>query len=250
MAFFYPDWPDLPKNIGCLTTLRHGGQSRPPFDDGRAGGGFNLALHVGDNPEAVVQNRRMLRQRLPSEPAWLTQIHGTTVLDAALVANAPDADASFTMAAGVVCAVVTADCLPVLLSDSKGMVVAAAHAGWRGLASGVLAATVDAMRGAGADEILAWLGPAIGPQRFEVGAEVRDTFVATEPASVAAFSAIDTAPRKFLADLYALARLALRSSGVDRVAGGTACTVSESERFYSYRRDGRTGRMASMIWIR
>ena len=250
MAILRPDWPALPANVGCLTTLRHHGVSARPYDDGFGDGGFNLGLHVGDERAAVLQNRRQLRESLPAEPAWLTQIHGTTVRDAAAVVGAPEADASFATTAGVVCAVLTADCLPVLLCDATGLVVAAAHAGWRGLAGGVLVATVDAMRQAGADEILAWLGPAIGPERFEVGAEVREKFIESVPAAAQAFVAMDGVRDKYLANIYTLARLALQRSGVDQIVGGDACTVIERERYFSYRRDGRTGRMASMIWIK
>ncbi len=244
------DWPGLPATIGVLSTTRSGGVSVAPYDDGAGGGGLNLGTHVGDAPQAVARNRALLRAQLPAEPAWLTQVHGTRVLDAATVCNAPEADASMTTHPGVVCAIMTADCMPVLLADAAGRVVAAAHAGWRGLAAGVLQNTVAAMRDAGASEILAWLGPGIGPQAFEVGDEVRDAFAPLGAAGRAAFSPVAAKPGKFLADLPALARLTLAGAGVAQVAGGNDCTVGDARRFYSYRRDRMTGRMASLIWIK
>jgi hypothetical protein len=244
-----PDWPGLPANVGALSTLRGGGISRAPYDDGAGGGGLNLGTHVGDDPAAVAQNRARLRAMLPAEPAWLTQVHGTVVLDAAAVHGAPQADASIASRPGVVCAIMTADCLPVLFCDAQGRVAGVAHAGWRGLAAGVLENTIAAMRAAGAGEILAWLGPAIGPASFEVGEEVRQAFVAADPKADAAFVANLKAPGKHFADIYHLARLALRRQGVAQIAGGGFCTVIERERFYSYRRDSITGRMASLIWL-
>lgn len=243
-------WPGLPPDVGAMSTTRSGGVSGKPYDDGEGGGGLNLGTHVGDLPEAVAKNRALLRAQLPAEPAWLTQVHGTRVLDAATVHEAPEADASITTRPGVVCTIMTADCMPVLLADAGGRVVGAAHAGWRGLAAGVLENTVAAMRDAGATEILAWLGPGIGPGAFEVGAEVRDAFCHLRPASASAFKPIDAQPGKFLADLPALARIALSRVGVSKVAGGADCTVSDARRFYSYRRDRITGRMASLIWIK
>lgn len=250
MDFLIPDWKDAPGNIGAISTTRKGGLSQAPYDDGEGGGGLNLGIHVGDDPGRVHANRALLRATVPSEPAWLSQVHGITVLDAAHVAGAPQADASMTTQAGVVCAIQTADCLPVLFCDAAGQVVGAAHAGWRGLAGGVLETTVKRMRAAGANDILAWLGPAIGPHRFEVGQEVFDAFIAREAQMAQAFVSIADAPGKYLADIYQLARLALASVGVDRVSGGGLCTVSDRNRFYSYRRDGTTGRMASLIWLK
>lgn len=261
-ALLTPHWPDAPANIGALCTLRGGGVSAAPYDDGAAGGGLNLGCHVGDKAADVARNRALLREYVPGRPAWLSQVHGAVALDAAQVApddnplhvNAPEADASFTSAPGVACAILTADCLPVLFCDAGGKVVAAAHAGWRGLAGGVLARTVEAMRGAGAGEILAWLGPAIGPRQFEVGVDVLRAFQAgavnaAETRAVnAAFAPWPGRADKYLADIYALARWALAKEGVERVAGGEFCTVSEPARFYSYRRDGVTGRQASLIW--
>ena len=250
MAILHPDWPAAPACIVAISTLRSGGASLPPYDDGAGAGGSNLGAHVGDDPLHVQENRRQLGSLLPAEPAWLTQVHGTTVVDAFDVNAMTTADASIATRPGVVCAILTADCLPVLLCDAAGKVVGAAHAGWRGLVGGVLQKTVAAMGSAGATDILAWLGPAIGAQRFEVGAEVRSAFIDGNPAADAAFIPILEHPGKYLADIYLLARLALASAGVDRVSGGAYCTVTQSERFFSFRRDGRTGRMASLIWIK
>jgi YfiH family protein len=250
MELLIPEWSGRPAHVGALTTLRQGGVSLGPYDDGRDGGGLNLGVHVQDDPAHVAHNRHLLRSILPSEPVWLTQVHGIDVVDAAAVsAEAPQADACVTTQAGVVCAMMTADCLPVLFCDVAGTVVGAAHAGWRGLAAGVLERTVAAMRERGAGEVLAWLGPAIGPQQFEVGQEVLEAFVAHDPASGSAFTAIVGREGKFLADIYQLARLRLAQAGVQRVSGGGWCTVSDT-RFYSYRRDKVTGRMASLIWLR
>jgi YfiH family protein len=246
-AGIIPDWPAAVPAVGGLSTTRRGGVSGAPYDDGAGGGGFNLALHVGDDAARVAQNRARLRAVLPGEPVWLSQVHGAEVVDAAGVQGVPEADASFSTRPGVVCAILTADCLPVLFADRSGAVVAAAHAGWRGLARGVLQNTVARMRQAGAGDIVAWLGPAIGPERFEVGAEVRAAFADADAAAGAAFVA--QADGKYLADIYQLARLALAGCGVCAVGGGGLCTVSENSRFYSYRRDGVTGRMASLIWI-
>lgn len=242
-----PEWPAAAFAVGAVSTTRRGGVSHTPYDDGAGGGGFNLGLHVGDDALRVAENRARLRAMLPAEPVWLSQVHGAGVVDAAEGQDVPEADASFTSRPGVVCAILTADCLPVLLADSAGAVVAAAHAGWRGLAHGVLQNTVARMRQAGAGDIVAWLGPAIGPERFEVGAEVRAAFVDGDAAAGAAF--IAQANGKYMADIYHLARLALASCGVRAVSGGGHCTVTEASLFYSYRRDGVTGRMASMIWI-
>jgi hypothetical protein len=248
--FIVPDWTDAPANVGALSTLRRGGVSRAPYDDGAGGGGMNLGTHVGDLQEHVLQNRALLRTLAPAEPAWLSQVHGTRVVDAAMAEGVPEADACITTQPGVVCAIQTADCLPVLFCDTKGRAVGAAHAGWRGLAAGVLENTLAQMRAAGADEILAWMGPAIGPERFEVGQDVFAAFVDRDADARAAFRPIPGQPGKYLADIYGLARATLRKAGVSRVHGGTMCTVSDPRRFYSYRRDKTTGRMASLIWIK
>ena len=241
-----PDWPVAP-GVNALSTTRQDGFSVGPYDDGAGGGGLNLGLHVGDAPATVLKNRARLRAMLPAEPVWLSQVHGAVVVDAAEVEGVPEADASFTTRRGVVCAIQTADCLPVLFADRAGTVVGAAHAGWRGLAAGVLRNTVRCMREAGAVEVVAWLGPAIGPERFEVGPEVRAAFIEGSQAAGAAFTAARDG--KYMADIYHLARLALADCGVREVGGGGLCTVTQDKRFYSYRRDGVTGRMASLIWL-
>ena len=254
-ALVFPGWPDLPASIGALATSRDGGLSTGPYGDGKGGGGLNLGLHVGDDPEAVRANRARLQEWLPGRPAWISQVHGADVVDAATVG--PDqpvrvGDASIATQAGVVCAILTADCLPVLFADLDGKVVGAAHAGWRGLAGGVLGTTVAAMRQAGAGEITAWLGPAIGATAFEVGPDVLEAFLAALPgeATRAAFQAYPGREGKYLADMFALARMMLARDGVARVHGGTLCTATAPERFYSYRRDGVTGRQASLIWLK
>ncbi len=241
-----PDWP-APDRVRAFMTTRAGGVSRPPYD------GLNLATHVGDDPAAVAENRRLLRACLPDEPLWLQQVHGVEVAIAGRDAPGVVADAAVASSPGQVCAVLTADCLPVLLCDERASVVAAAHAGWRGLAAGVLEATVRAM-GIGPGRILAWLGPAIGPDAFEVGAEVRQAFLDHHPLSAIAFrpalpGTLDEAPKKWLANLPALARIRLAAMGVDRIYGGQGCTYRDAGRFFSYRRDGRTGRMAAVIWL-
>jgi YfiH family protein len=250
-----PDWPDLPASIGALATTRGGGFSAAPYDDGNGGGGLNLGLHVGDRADLVARNRAVVAAQLPGRPAWLAQVHGVAVVDAAALSEQPPvADASIATQAGAVCTVMTADCLPVLFADLGGKVVGGAHAGWRGLAAGVLGETVRAMRAAGAGEITAWLGPAIGPTAFEVGEDVRRAFVAAlssqQDAVLGAFVPFSGRPGKYLANMNALARLMLAEVDVTRVHGGTHCTVTETDRFYSYRRDGVTGRQASLIWIK
>lgn len=249
MNLLRPDWQDIPSTIAALSTMRSGGVSLAPYDDGAGGGGLNLGTHVGDSPIAVQENRARLRTLLPADPAWLNQVHGVTVVDAAKVVGIPAADASFTTEPGVVCVIQTADCLPVLFCDLAGQVVGAAHAGWRGLAGGILENTVAAMRAAGAQEIAAWMGPAIGPARFEVGEEVRQAFIAGSALAAQAFVPVAATPGKYMADIYQLATLALRRCGIARIAGGGYCTVAEPGRFFSYRRDQVTGRMSSMIWI-
>lgn len=234
-----PDWP-APPRVRALQTLRSGGCSPAPW------AGFNLGDHVGDEPARVAANRAALRARLPGEPCWLQQVHGTVTVDAAKPQKCPEADASWTRRPGVVCAVMTADCLPVLFCDQGGTVVAAAHAGWRGLLGGVLESTVAAMACAPGD-LLAWFGPAIGATAFEVGDEVRDAFLGESSAGAAAF--IPGAPGKWLANLGKLARLRLERLGVTAIYGGGECTYRDSARYFSYRRDGQTGRMATLIWL-
>jgi hypothetical protein len=255
-ALIRPVWPDLPPNVGALATTRSGGVSAAPYDDGEGSGGLNLGLHVGDDPDAVRANRARLQAVLPGRPAWIAQVHGIGVADAAAVrADGPvcQGDASVAHAPGVVCAILTADCLPVLFADLDGKVVGAAHAGWRGLAGGVLQATVEAMRAAGAGEITAWLGPAIGAEAFEVGGDVLAAFdvALSDGAARPAFRAYPGREGKYLADIYALARTTLARAGVARVAGGERCTFTERDAFYSYRRDGKaSGRQASLIWLK
>lgn len=232
-----PDWP-APPHVKSLMTTRENGVSRAPWHS------FNLGDHVGDDMAHVAANRARLRQQLPSEPSWLKQIHSANVVETG--AGVPEADASYTRQAGSVSVVLTADCLPVLFCDRAGSVVAAAHAGWRGLADGVLEATVAAMQ-VPSGEVLAWMGAAIGPQAFEVGDEVRQAFVAQHPAAAAAF--LRHASGKWLADIYQLARIRLNHVGVQAVYGGGRCTYTETDSFFSYRRDGVTGRMASLIWL-
>lgn len=241
MNFILPAWPAPPQVRACTTT-RSGGVSVGPYAS------LNLAAHVGDVPAAVTENRTRLHRALslPAEPRWLNQVHGTAVAVAGEGCGG-EADASVATQPGAVCAVLTADCLPLLLCDRAGTVVAAVHAGWRGLLAGVIEATVARLERP-ASELLVWLGPAIGPAAFEVGAEVRAAFLATDGG--AAEGAFRPSPAgRWLADLYALARLRLWRLGIGAVYGGDLCTFSDSARFYSYRRDGVTGRMASLIWL-
>ena len=234
-----PDWP-VPARVRAVVTTRAGGVSAVPFD------ALNLGDHVGDEPAAVAENRRRLQALLGCRPAWLSQVHGVTVVQAD-PAQVLEADASWSATPGIACAIMTADCLPVLFCDRAGTVVAAAHAGWRGLQGGVLEASIAAM-GCEPGEILAWLGPAIGPAAFEVGGEVRDAFMAEQAEAATAFVP-SLNEGKWLADIYQLARLRLARAGVTAIYGGEYCTFSDSERFYSYRRDGQTGRMASLVWL-
>ncbi|GAB1392614.1 peptidoglycan editing factor PgeF [Rhodocyclaceae bacterium] len=236
--FIIPDWP-APPSVRVIQTTRHGGVSAAPYVS------LNLGDHVGDDPAAVAENRQRLRAHLPMEPVWLKQVHGIHCLDAATATAGTEADAAFTRQPGVVCAVLTADCLPVLFCDVTGSMVAAAHAGWRGLAAGILEQTVAAMQ-VPADQLIAWLGPAIGPQHFEVGDDVRIAFLNRHPRCERAF-----APKtngKWLCNLYTLARFRLEAMGICRITRADYCTVSDPGRFFSYRRDGMTGRTATLIW--
>ncbi len=241
-----PDW-EAPSRVRACVTTRMGGVSRAEWQ------GLNLGTHVGDDPLAVKRNRRMLVDELslPSSPVWLEQVHGKVVIDASTATGMPLADASYTDTTGVVCSVMTADCLPVLFTNEKGSCVAAAHSGWRGLHQGILEATVEAMPEK-PKNILAWMGPAIGAEVFEVGTEVRDVFVVKlGNAALSAFhpSKNRQGESRFLADIYALARLTLKRVGVNKVFGGGFCTFTDDQRFYSYRREAVTGRMASLIWM-
>ncbi|UUY10417.1 peptidoglycan editing factor PgeF [Pseudomonas sp. J452] len=233
-----PDWP-APVHVRACVTTRAEGVSQAPFDS------LNLGDHVEDDPQAVALNRQILTSALHCRPAWLRQVHGVQVVEAD-PAQVAEADASWSATPGIASAVLTADCLPALFCDRAGTRVAAAHAGWRGLAGGVLEATLDALA-LPPDEVLVWLGPAIGPQVFEVGAEVREAFLASHAEVVQAFIPSVNAG-KYLADIYQLARIRLAARGVNAVYGGGLCTVSD-QRFYSYRRAARTGRFASLIWL-
>ncbi len=234
----YPDWP-APVSVRAVSTTRAGGVSSYPWNS------LNLASHVGDDQDAVNRNRQLLavQANLPQQPAWLTQVHGCTISSRSA---ATEADGRYSRLNGEVCAVLTADCLPVLLCSADGRAVAAVHAGWRGLAAGILENAV-AQFDVDATEIMAWMGPAIGPRRFEVGGEVREAFVTRQPVAESAFRQVDQS--HWLADIYALAKFRLQAVGVHSIYGGGYCTVTDQQRFFSYRRDGVTGRMASLIWI-
>lgn len=231
----------MPSTVKTLITTRMGGISKAPFD------GFNLGVHVGDSPDSVGINREMLSRHLPSKPYWLNQVHGVDVIEVGeSVQSTPSADGSYTNKKHQVCCVMTADCLPVLFCNSQGTQVAAIHAGWRGLLDGILEVAINKFHPN--DRVYAYLGPAIGPSSFEVGEEVKEAFINTDSGVHVAFQP-SVVPRKWLADLYELARSRLKSVGVTDVYGGEYCTFIEAERFFSYRRDGQTGRMASCIWI-
>lgn len=238
LTLITPDWP-APANVKALQTTRQGGVSMGVYAS------LNLGEHVKDNPQHVAANRQLLSAYLPTEPVWLNQVHGVRVIDAALSSCLESADASVATRKQVVCVTMTADCLPVLLCDHAGTVVAAVHAGWRSLCDGVIESTVAAMP-VKADQLMAWLGPAIGPEAFEVGGEVRAQFIAKDAQAESAFKAKGD---KWLGDLYTIARQRLQRLGVTQVYGGGHCTFSESETFFSFRRDGDTGRMGSFIWL-
>lgn len=233
-----PDWP-APPSVRALVSLREGGHSVGPYQ------GLNLGLHVGDDEQTVLLNRRTLFEaaQLPKEPNWLNQVHGTHV--ATLPIDSPlEADASVAIRASDVSCVMTADCLPVFLCDKKGSRVSAIHAGWRGLAAGVIESAFEAL-GAQPDQVLAWMGPAIGLQAFEVGQDVVEAFA--DSSTPESFQS--TKPGKWLANIYDLARVRFQRLGIRQIYGGDLCTYSDPKRFFSYRRDKVTGRMASMIWI-
>ena len=249
--FLQAQWP-APGRVRAFTTLRHGaGVSQAPFD------AFNLGSRCGDNPEAVRRNRDALLRAggLPSAPHWLQQVHGTEVARIGTDAprEEPEADASVTDVSGAVLAILTADCLPVVFADKAGGEVAAAHAGWRGLAAGVLENTIAAMRSDSA-QLIAWLGPAAGSDAYEIGEEVRSAFVDRDPRTAPAFRG--TRPGHWCVDLYALARMRLADAGIapGDIHGGGLCTISDPQRFYSHRRStaensGLTGRMATLVWM-
>ncbi|MEQ4627130.1 purine nucleoside phosphorylase YfiH [Providencia manganoxydans] len=240
-SLIFPDWPQ-PSNISSCSTTRLGGVSLAPFDS------LNLGDHVGDDPVLVSENRSLLQKLagLPQQPLWLQQVHGTEVV----CLNNGDwentrADAVYTNQVGQVCTIMTADCLPVLFCSKDGQEVAAAHAGWRGLCDGVLENTA-AQFSCPKSEIMAWLGPAIGPEKFEVGIEVKEAFIKQSTDLASGFVPYG---EKYLADIYLLARKKLQAIGISSIYGGSFCTVSDKNRFFSYRREGKTGRMASLIWI-
>lgn len=245
LDWILPEWP-APDDVCALATTRNGGVSTA------ARASLNLGRNVRDDVAALAENRRRLTQFLPAKPTWLDQVHGAAV--ATLTAESVNgaalvADASVTSEHGVVCGVQTADCLPVLFADRRGKAVGVAHAGWRGLRAGVLEATIAALRdlGSAPDDLVAWLGPAIGPSRFEVGADVRDPFCAGDRGDEAWF--VPHGHGKWLADIYGLARSRLARGGVEHVSGGGYCTYTDAPRFFSYRRERDTGRMATMVWL-
>jgi YfiH family protein len=242
--WFEPQWP-APSGVRVVSTLRGspsgGGASKAPYAC------FNLGRNVGDDPLAVAENRRILVRDagLPAEPAWLAQVHGVSVADLDVAGAHASADAAMTRRSRKVCAILTADCLPIVFTTDTGDTVAAAHAGWRGMAAGVIGATVRAMA-ARPERLIAWLGPAIGVAHFEVGGEVRQAFLSADPGAGDAFNA--NAGGKFMADLGMLARRQLKDLGVTRIYGGGECTYARADRYFSHRRDGVTGRQATLVW--
>jgi YfiH family protein len=244
LSWLEPEWP-APAGVRAISTHRGGGTSAPPYAS------LNLGIHVGDVAACVAENRRRLAAaaQLPAQPRWLTQVHGIGVADLDADPSAPEglmeADACFSRRKGCVCAILTADCLPIVLTSEAGDVVAAAHAGWRGLAGGVIEALVTALA-VSPVRLLAWLGPAIGPRHFEVGVEVREALLKADAGAQAAFE--PNLRGRFMADLGGLARRRLAALGVERVYGGGACTHAHPERYFSHRRDGTTGRQTTLIW--
>lgn len=243
LEFIYPDWP-APAHVKAVTTTRHGGFSVGPYAT------FNLSNLVGDEPGSVRHNRALLRDALslPSDPLWLTQVHGSRVIDAFDAGPGEEADGCVTGTPGVVCAVLTADCLPILLCDRRSTRIGVLHAGWRGLAAGIVEEGLRRIQVPSAN-LLAWLGPAIGPSAYEVGDDVRRAFLAQDKDMAESFTAVPNRPGHWLADLYDIARRRLRAQGVHAVHGGLRCTLRERNLFYSHRRDGTCGRMASLIWL-
>lgn len=243
VPFITPDWP-APDNVRALTTTRASGVSQPPWDS------FNLGDHVGDNPAHVAENRRRLSRAIgvpESSIAWIRQTHGTNIARFP-GPEAPEADASLTTGPGTACAILTADCLPVIYCNTEGTRIAAAHAGWRGLCDGILENVAASM--GNPVHTMAWLGPAIGPDQFEVGPEVRKAFLSHDSQAKACFTPSPRQPDHYMANLYQLARQRLQQAGITQIYGGTHCTKTESDRFYSYRRDGTTGRMATLVWLK
>jgi hypothetical protein len=241
VKFLFPDWP-APRNVRALSTLREGGCSQGVYRS------LNLAAHVGDDSAHVSENRARLRAAaaLPSDPIWLKQVHGTNVLDDATAAADVEADGFYARGSNRVCAVLTADCLPIAICNRQGTEVGLLHGGWRGLSSGIVEAGLHAFRSP-ADELMAWLGPAIGAQAYEVGGEVREAFVAHDADAVSAFE--PGRPGKWTMNIYRLASRRLSACGVTAIYGGEYCTATQANLFFSYRRDGTTGRMASLVWL-
>ena len=241
VSFIQPDWP-APTTVRAFTSTRAGGISLSPYSS------FNLAQHVGDDNGHVAHNRSILEQQLdlPGEPRWLKQVHGTVLLDLDQNGTSIEADGSFTSIANKICAVLTADCLPVLMCSRAGDKVAVLHAGWRGLAAGIIGKGMAAMA-VESSQLLVWLGPAIGPKNFEVGAEVYQAFVGQTAGAEVAFEPGEA--DHWRANLYHLACLQLSELGVQHIYGGDFCTYADRDQFYSYRRDGVTGRMATLIWL-
>ena len=239
--YLIPDWP-APAHIKSFTTTRLKGKSQAPFD------AFNLSHTVGDDFNAVQQNRECLAEelQLPHQPNWLEQVHGTRAILCGAQETYPKADAYYTNQPKQVCAVLTADCLPILVCDQQGQEVAAIHAGWKGILAGIIDSTINSLKSK-PKNLLVWFGPAIGPKHFEVDDEFRLAFMAKDPQNSANFRQISTT--KWLADIYGLARNNLAKCGISQIYGGDLCTVEDRQRFYSYRRDNKTGRMASLIWI-
>lgn len=252
MKLLTPEW-SAPSCIRAFVTTKEGGVSTPPYQS------LNLGDHVGDDPQKVLDNRLLVRELLPSDPIWLTQTHSTTVSTPSNRQQTSSeefirADASVTNLPNEVLAIMTADCLPILIASTDGTVVGAVHAGWRGLCAGVIENTVTEMLKLApqlnAGDLIAWMGPAIGPQSFEVGVDVVQAFQATNSSGQAnAFTPIKDKPGKYLADIYQLASARLKILGVKSISGGNRCTVREGQEFFSYRRDGKTGRFASFVWI-
>jgi polyphenol oxidase len=238
-SFIFPEWP-APSNVCAIQTTRLGGMSSSPYDS------LNLGDHVNDDPYHVASNRQLLASFVPTEPVWMNQVHGIRVLDAAKSSCIESADAAFTTQKDIVCVTMTADCLPILLCNRQGTIVSAIHAGWRSLCDGVIEATIEAMA-VNSHTLMAWLGPAIGPEAFEVGEEVRAQFMEKDQQAASAFKLHGN---QYLADLYQLARQRLNNAGVIQINGGGLCTYTDASRFFSYRRDGVTGRMATLIWLK
>ena len=247
-SFIIPQWP-APASVKAIVTTRQGGYSTPPFDS------FNLATHVTDDIAHVTANRQLLQSNLPGQPLWLNQLHSNNIVDAAHCAMDSNADGSYSTEPNCVSVVLTADCLPLLLCNQQGTVVAAVHAGWRGLVNGIVEQALTKVMAAGdcsAEQLLVWLGPAIGPGKFEVGEDVRQQFLLKSPDSSkvdACFVALKNNKNKYFANLYELARIRILHQGIENISGGNYCTYTEQQRFFSYRRNGQTGRMASLIWL-